>query len=148
MNITFPRIRIATKQRTCTFSITQSRDCPGFSRDFVHLFFLFSGKTPPYMGKRGRFVIFAVLCLPSRWGHCSQILVLLAFVAHNKGCDGDTFRAVFLSIWVSWEPQTLQNKGKRKMTNRPRFTLAWPSLQSLAVNYSLFFCKFWVVKNF
>ena len=28
----------------------------------------------------------------------------------------------FPSIWPSSDPQTLQNKGKRKMTNRPCFT--------------------------
>ena len=47
---------------------------------------------------------------------------LLRFGAHKKGCDNDTFRAIFPSIWVSWDPQTLQNKGKHKMTNRPCFT--------------------------
>ena len=38
---------------------------------------------------------------------------------HKKGCDNDTFRALYPSIWVFWDPQTLQNKGKHKMTNRP-----------------------------
>ena len=45
-----------------------------------------------------------------------------------KGCDSDTFRAVFPSIWVFWHPQTLQNKGKHKMTNRPCFTPPHPNL--------------------
>ena len=33
------------------------------------------------------------------------------------------FVLFFPSMWVSWDPQTLQNKGKRKVTNRPSFTL-------------------------
>ena len=75
-----------------------------------------------YMGKMGSICHFPRALPASIWGHCSQILFLLAFGAHKKGCDSDTFRAVFPSIWVSWGPQTLQNKGKRKMTNRPCFT--------------------------
>ena len=40
--------------------------------------------------------------------------------AHKTGCDIDTFVLFFVSrVWVSWEPQTQQNKGKRKMRNRP-----------------------------
>ena len=31
------------------------------------------------------------------------------------------FVLFFRSVWVPWNPQTLQNKGKRKMTNRPWF---------------------------
>ena len=32
------------------------------------------------------------------------------------------FVLFFPSIWLCWNPQTLQNKGKRKMPNRPCFT--------------------------
>ena len=55
----------------------------------------------------------------SIWGHCSQVLVLTSIGAHKKARDNDTFRAVFPSIPVSWDPQALQNKAKNKMTNRP-----------------------------
>ena len=42
---------------------------------------------------------------------CSQALVLTSiWGAHKKGCDTGIFRAVFPSIWVSWDPKTLQNK--------------------------------------
>ena len=64
----------------------------------------------------------AVLCLLAFGDTALKSEFLLAFGAHKKGCDRDTFRAVFPSIWVSWDPQTRQNKGKRKMTTRPRFT--------------------------
>ena len=54
-----------------------------------------------YMGKMGSICHFPRALPASIWGHCSQILVLLAFGAHKKGCDNDIFRAVFPSIWVS-----------------------------------------------
>ena len=43
-------------------------------------------------------------------------------LGHTKRGDNDILRAVFARIWVSWDPQTLQNKGKRKMTNRSCLT--------------------------
>ena len=71
----------------------------------------------------GKTICHFLRALPARiWGHCSQILVFTSIWGTQKGCDNNTFRAVFPSIWVSWPPQTLQNKGKRKMTNRPCFT--------------------------
>ena len=33
------------------------------------------------------------------------------FGTHKEGYDNDTFRAAFPSIWLSWDPQTLENKG-------------------------------------
>ena len=74
------------------------------------------------MGKMGSICHFLRALPASIWEHCSQVLVFTSIGAHEKGYDNDTFRAVFPSIWVSWDPQTLQNKGKRKMTNRPCFT--------------------------
>ena len=62
----------------------------------------------------------------SIWDAALKSEFLLAFRAHKEGCDNDTFHAIFPSIWVSWNPQTVQNKGKRKMTNRPFFTLPPP----------------------
>ena len=38
-----------------------------------------------------------------------------------------------------WPPQTLQNKGKRKMTNRPFFTLPQP--RGLALGLAVPFCN-------
>ena len=50
-------------------------------------------------------------------------------------CDNDTFRAAFFpSIWVLGTPYTLQNKGKRKMTNRPRSTPPPPLQNTIAAN--------------
>ena len=71
------------------------------------------------MGKIGSICHFPRALPAGIWGHCSQILVFTSIWGTLKGCSNDTFRAVFPSIWVSWDPQTLQNKGKRKMTNRP-----------------------------
>ena len=75
-------------------------------------------------------------CIWAKWGPVLCLLAfgdsaltskfLLALGAHKKGCDNDTFRAIFPSIWVSWDTQILQNKGKRKMTNRPCFTRPQP----------------------
>ena len=75
------------------------------------------------MGKMGSICHFP-RALPARiWAHCSQVLVFTSiWGTHKKGCDNNNFRAVFPSIWASLDPQTLQNKGKRKMTNRPFFT--------------------------
>ena len=72
------------------------------------------------MGKVESICHSSLALLASIWGHCSQVLVFNSiWGAHTKGCDNDTFGAVFPSIWVSWNPQTLQNEGKRKVTNRP-----------------------------
>ena len=89
---------------------------------------------PCIWAKRGRFVIFPVLCLLASGDTALKTYFLLAFGAHKKGCDNGIFRAVFPSIWVSWNPQTLQNKGKRKMTNRPCFTIPLsPPLEKCSV---------------
>ena len=85
---------------------------------------------PMFLGGRGgciwakscRFVTFPMLCLLAFGDAARKSYFLPAFGPHKKGCDNDTFRAVFPSIWVSWDPQTLQNKRKHKMTNRPCFT--------------------------
>ena len=69
--------------------------------------------------KWGRFVIFPVLCLLAYGDTALKSEFLLAFGAHKKGCNNDTFRAVSPTIWVSWDLKTLQNKGKRKMTIDP-----------------------------
>ena len=80
------------------------------------------GKGGVYMGKMGSICHFPRALPASIWGHCSQVLVLLVFGSPKNGCDNDTFCAVLPNIWVFWDPQTLQNKGKGKMTNRPCFT--------------------------
>ena len=79
---------------------------------------LYTPPPPRTWAKWGRFVIFPVLCLLVYGDIALKSWFLLAFGARTKGRDSDTFRAVFPSIWVSWDPQTLQNKGKRKMTNQ------------------------------
>ena len=81
---------------------------------------------PNGMGKMGSICHFPRDFPASTWGHCSHILVFLqAFGAHKKGCDNGIFRAVFPSIWLSWDPPNTANKGKRKMTNRPLFYPPW-----------------------
>ena len=60
-----------------------------------------------YMGKMGSICHFSRALPASIWGHCSQVLVLLAFAAHKKGCGRDTFRADFSGIGASWDPQIL-----------------------------------------
>ena len=85
----------------------------------------------------GRFVIFPLLCLLAYGDTALKSEFLLAFEAPKKGCDNDIFRAVFPSIWVSWDPQTLQNKGKSKMTNRPCFALPQGFISSLFTGESL-----------
>ena len=43
----------------------------------------------------GKFVIFPVLCLLAYGDTALKSYFLLVFLAHKKGCDNDTFRAVF-----------------------------------------------------
>ena len=75
-----------------------------------------------HMGKEGPICHIARALPASIWGHCSQILVFTSiWDPHWKGCVDDLFRAVFPSIWVSWNRQTLQKKGKRRMTTWPVF---------------------------
>ena len=66
------------------------------------------------MGKKGWICHFARALLASSSGRCSQVLALLSFGAGERGPDNDTFRAVFPSIWVLWDPQTLKNKENAK----------------------------------
>ena len=70
-----------------------------------------------YMGKMGSICHFPRALPASIWGHCSQVLVFTSIWGSQKGCENDIFRAVFPSIWGSWDPQ----QRKRKMTNRPCF---------------------------
>ena len=81
---------------------------------------------PPVYGQNGLDLSFSP-CFAC-W-HMGTLLSSPSFTSTwgtQKGCDNDIFRAVFPSIWVSWDPQTLQNKGKRKMTNRPFYTPPHP----------------------
>ena len=80
-------------------------------------------KRTAYVGKMGSICHFPRALPASLWGHCSQILVFANIGAHKKGRGNDTFRAVFPSIWVFWDPQTLQNKGK---TQNDKSTLFLP----------------------
>ena len=51
----------------------------------------------------------------SIWGHLLSNPSFYQHLGHTKkGRDNDVFSAVFPSIWVSWDPQTLQNKGNAK----------------------------------
>ena len=102
-----PKVRVAAENPN---RIAQKRD--------PNRFLVLLQQTPLYMGKMGSICHFPRALPASIWGHCSQILFLIAFGAHKKACDSDIFRAVFPCIWASEDPQTLQNKGKRKMTNR------------------------------
>ena len=82
-----------------------------------------------YMGEMGSICHFARALPASLWGHCSQVLVFASiWGAHKKGCDSDTFRAVFPSIWVCWDPPSTAKQGKTQMTNRPCFTLPQGSI--------------------
>ena len=72
---------------------------------------------PCPLAKWGRFVLVPVLCLLAYGGHRSQVLVLPAFGAQRKGCDSDISRAVFPSIWASWDPQILQIGGGGQTCN-------------------------------
>ena len=61
---------------------------------------------PLYMGKKGSICRFsAVLCLLACENTALESFFLLAFEVHKKGRHNDTFRAVFPSIWVPWDPQ-------------------------------------------
>ena len=62
----------------------------------------------------------------------SSLVYTSTWGTQKKGCDNDTFRTVFPSIWLSWDLQTLQNKGKRRMTNRPCFYPPPPQGETLA----------------
>ena len=63
------------------------------------------------------------------WGLCSKILAFTSiWGTQHFGSDNDFFRAVFPSIWEFWNTQTLQSKGKRKMTKDPVLP---PRVQSL-----------------
>ena len=53
-----------------------------------------------YMGKMGLICHFSRVLPASTLGDYSQVLVLLALGAHKKGCDNDTFHAVFPSCWI------------------------------------------------
>ena len=84
----------------------------------------------PVYGQDGVDLSFPRALPASIWGNCSQVLVFTSIWGTQKRVWQRHFRAVFPSIWVSWDPQTPQNKGKRKMTNRPCFTpppMPWPS---------------------
>ena len=68
----------------------------------------------------GRFVILPVLCLLAYGDTALKSEFLLAFGAHKKGCDNDTFRAVFLGIL---RPPNAAKKGK---TQNDKSTLFYP----------------------
>ena len=83
----------------------------------------------------------------SIWGHCSEVLFLLAFGAHKKGCDSDTFRAFFP---VSGHLET-QKHCKTRETQNDRSTLFYPpTLRSLThrgtsrVCLHTSYCEFWL----
>ena len=81
-----------------------------------------TGRLPPCIRANwSRFVVFSYALSARIRGHYSQVLVLLAFGAHKKGCDKDTFRAVFPSIWVG-APKHNKTKENAKTTNRPVLT--------------------------
>ena len=86
----------------------------------------------PVRGQMGSICHFSRALPASIWEHCSQILVFTSIWGTQK-CDNDIFRAVFPSIELSCNPQTLQNNGKRKMTNRPCITPPQVSLPLLRV---------------
>ena len=53
--------------------------------------------------------------LDSVWGHCSEVQVVTSIwgaPAHIRNGTMTLFVLFFPSIWVSWDAQTLQNKGK------------------------------------
>ena len=56
---------------------------------------------PRKQAEWGRLVVFPRALSASAWGHCSEVLVFASIWGTQKGCDNDTFRAVFPSIWVS-----------------------------------------------
>ena len=59
----------------------------------------------------------------SIWGHCSQILVFASIWDTQKGCNNDSFRAVFPSIWYLETPK----QCKTRETENDRSTLILPS---------------------
>ena len=94
--------------------------------------------------KRGWFVIFPVPWLLAYGNTALKSELFIAFGAHKKRSDNDTFRAVIPSIWISWDPQTLQNKGNSKWQMVPVFyrsttpKLPFNSIVSITCNY---FCR-------
>ena len=62
------------------------------------------------MGKMGSICHFPCALPASIWEHCSQALVLTS----NWGADNGTFRAVFPSIRVTWDPKHCKTKENAK----------------------------------
>ena len=76
------------------------------------------------MGKMGSICHFPRALPVSTWGHCSQILVFCYHLGHTKrGVTMTFFVLCFPSIWLSWDPQTLQNMGKMQ---NDKSTLFYP----------------------
>ena len=67
-----------------------------------------------FFRKMGSFSHFSRALPASIWGCCSQVLVLTSIWGTQNGVWQRHVRAVFPSISVSWDPQTLQNKGNAK----------------------------------
>ena len=81
---------------------------------------VFSGRNGVYMGKMGSICHCPRALSANIWGHCVPILVfLLAFGTHKRGATVTVFVLFFPASGYLGTPQTLQNKGKHKMTNRP-----------------------------
>ena len=75
------------------------------------------------MGKMGSICHFPRPLPASQWGHCSQILVFTTIWGTQKGVWQWHFSCCFSQHLRILGPPKLQNKGKRKMTDRPCFAL-------------------------
>ena len=79
------------------------------------------------MAKMGSICHFLRALPASIWGHCSQVLVFTSIWAHKKGCDNDTFRAVFpqcnefLERQKARKPQKAQGKDSLTYFCAPLF---------------------------
>ena len=80
-------------------------------------------KAPHPMGTMGSICHFPRALPASIWGHCSQVLVFTSIWGTQKGCDNDTFRAVFPQhLGILGSPST-GKQGKIQNDKSTLFTL-------------------------
>ena len=95
------------------------------------------------MGKIGSICHFSRALPASIWGHCSQVLVSTSIWDTQKGVWRRHLSCCFSQHLGIWDPQTLQNKGKNKMTNRPCFYPPTCPISPYSKAFKRFRTHFW-----